>query len=76
MGAPPATAPTTPPAAPPATYRLTRFVFLRGIGFIYFVAFLCAANQVVPLLGQHGLLPGRLAAFPCPWLLGAVTVVG
>ena len=38
-------------------YRLTRFVILRLLGFIYAVAFLVAANQIVPLIGQHGLTP-------------------
>ncbi|MEQ1862982.1 MAG: lipase maturation factor family protein [Chthoniobacteraceae bacterium] len=38
-------------------YWLTRFVLLRWIGFIYAVAFLCAAQQIVPLIGEHGLTP-------------------
>lgn len=38
-------------------YWLTRFIILRWIGFIYAVAFLCAAQQIVPLIGEHGLLP-------------------
>ncbi len=38
-------------------YRLTRFVILRLLGFIYAVAFLIAANQLVPLIGQYGLTP-------------------
>jgi hypothetical protein len=40
-------------------YRLTRSVFLRLLGLVYFAAFASAAYQVVPLLGQHGLLPAR-----------------
>jgi hypothetical protein len=40
-----------------ATYRLTRFVFLRFLGLIYTVAFAVACNQLVPLVGHHGLLP-------------------
>lgn len=48
-------------------YRLTRFVILRSVGFIYAIAFLVAANQLVPLIGAHGLTPaseylGRLHA--------------
>ena len=43
---------TTPP-----TYWLTRFVILRLLGFIYAIAFLVAINQIVPLIGSHGLLP-------------------
>ncbi len=38
-------------------YSLSRWVFARGVALIYFIAFLCAANQFVPLLGEHGLLP-------------------
>src|SRR5437588_8785491 len=35
----------------------TRFTFERALALIYLVAFLVAANQFVPLLGDHGLLP-------------------
>ena len=38
-------------------YWLTRFVILRLLGLIYAVAFLVAANQILPLIGSHGLLP-------------------
>src|SRR5437763_8044001 len=38
-------------------YRLTRFVILRLLGFVYAVAFLVAAQQLVPLVGEHGLTP-------------------
>jgi len=41
----------------PARYQLTRFVFLRFLGLIYFVAFLALAKQWRPLLGSDGLLP-------------------
>src|SRR5260370_31359061 len=44
----------------PCSYWLTRFIILRLLGFIYFVAFLAAANQIVPLVGEHGLLPAKL----------------
>ena len=40
-------------------YRLTRFVILRLLGFVYAVAFLVAAQQLVPLVGEHGLTPAR-----------------
>ena len=40
-----------------STYWLTRFCILRLLGVIYAVAFLVAANQLVPLIGEHGLLP-------------------
>ena len=53
-------APTSPPPAPPrSSYRLTRFVVLRLLGFVYFFAFLSAALQIVPLIGENGLLPAR-----------------
>jgi len=45
-------APGTPP-----TYWLTRFVILRLLGALYAIAFLVAINQIVPLIGAHGLLP-------------------
>src|SRR5438309_2192592 len=41
----------------PSSYWLTRFVILRLLGAIYAVAFLVAANQNLPLIGSHGLLP-------------------
>jgi Lipase maturation factor len=39
------------------TYWLTRFVILRLLGVVYAVAFLIAANQILPLIGSDGLLP-------------------
>ena len=49
------------PARPGApTYWLSRFVILRWLGLVYLVAFAVAANQLVPLVGEHGLLPARL----------------
>src|SRR4029077_2621314 len=39
------------------SYWLTRFVILRLLGFVYAVAFLVAAHQLVPLIGEHGLTP-------------------
>lgn len=42
---------------PKPEYWLTRFVLLRLLGFIYFIAFLCAVNQIIPLIGHDGLLP-------------------
>ena len=35
----------------------TRLVFQRGLALVYLIAFIVAANQFVPLLGEHGLLP-------------------
>jgi Lipase maturation factor len=42
---------------PGDTYWLTRFVILRLLGLVYAVAFLVAAQQIVPLIGSHGLTP-------------------
>ena len=45
-------------------YWLARLVVERGIGAIYFVAFLVALRQFTPLLGERGLLPvPRFTAF-------------
>ncbi len=41
------------------SYWLTRFVILRLIGFVYAVAFLIAEQQLVPLIGEHGLTPAN-----------------
>src|SRR2546423_2718465 len=41
------------------SYWLTRFVILRLLGFVYAVAFLVAAQQLVPLIGEHGLPPAN-----------------
>jgi len=41
------------------SYWLTRFVILRLLGFVYAIAFLVAANQLIPLVGEHGLTPAR-----------------
>ena len=38
-------------------YVLTRSVLLRGLGFIYVVAFAILVRQVEPLIGSRGLLP-------------------
>ena len=39
------------------TWYLTRFVLLRFLGFVYAVAFLIAARQILPLIGSDGLTP-------------------
>src|SRR6266404_6797747 len=41
-------------------FWLTRLCFQRALGAIYLIAFLIAANQYIPLVGQHGLLPVNL----------------
>ncbi|MEE2833770.1 MAG: lipase maturation factor family protein [Candidatus Latescibacterota bacterium] len=45
---------------PPGSDRLTVWLFLRGLGLIYAVAFLSLALQLPPLLGRDGLLPVQL----------------
>jgi len=45
---------------PTSSYWLTRFCFQRALGAIYLIAFLIAANQYIPLLGEHGLLPVKV----------------
>jgi len=42
-----------------SSYWLTRFIILRLLGFVYFIAFLGAINQIVPLVGEAGLLPAK-----------------
>src|SRR5258705_7971652 len=39
------------------SYWLARFVILRLLGLVYAVAFLVAAKQLVPLIGENGLTP-------------------
>jgi Lipase maturation factor len=36
---------------------IPRLLFQRGLGLVYFIAFLVAVNQFRPLLGEHGLQP-------------------
>jgi hypothetical protein len=38
-------------------YAVSRLLFERSLALIYLIAFCCTANQFVPLLGEHGLLP-------------------
>ena len=38
-------------------YWISRFVFERALALVCLIAFACAANQFVPLLGTRGLLP-------------------
>jgi len=47
-------------------YELGRLLFQRGLAFVYLIAFLVAAQQFRPLLGERGLLPAPafLAAVP------------
>ena len=45
---------------PHTSYWLTRWVLLRFLGFIYFIAFLSLSHQLGPLIGEQGLLPAQL----------------
>ena len=40
-----------------ASHWLTRFLILRLLGVVYFVAYLVLAQQIVPLVGSRGLTP-------------------
>src|SRR5260221_5914794 len=42
-----------------STFWLTRGLFLRVVGAIYFVAFFSLSNQLIPLFGADGLLPAK-----------------
>jgi hypothetical protein len=55
IGAPAIPHPATRPGLP--GYWLTRFVVLRVLGLVYVAAFGSLAWQVLPLLGERGLLP-------------------
>ncbi|MDQ3289731.1 MAG: lipase maturation factor family protein, partial [Bacteroidota bacterium] len=57
----------------PPTYWLTRFVLLRLLGVIYGIAFLVAVNQIIPLIGSHGLLPMDLYLSRVSTALGSDT---
>ena len=39
------------------SYWLTRFMILRLLGILYGIGFLVAINQLIPLIGENGLLP-------------------
>lgn len=45
--------------APEPRYVLVRFAILRLLGLVYLVAFLVAARQLGPLVGEGGLLPAQ-----------------
>jgi hypothetical protein len=62
-----------PPAA--ASYLLTRAVLLRGLGFVYVVAFAILAHQLRPLIGARGLLPATAMLERASQYLGAPAAV-
>src|SRR6266571_4435303 len=47
------------PPPPRPTYLLSRWLFLRLLGVIYFIAFVSLALQITGLVGEHGILPAR-----------------
>jgi hypothetical protein len=49
------------------TFCLTRLVYQRGLAMILLVAFLNAALEFKPLLGEHGLLPVPLFTKTVPF---------
>jgi hypothetical protein len=53
------------------SYWLTRFVILRLLGFVYAIAFLVAARQLVPLVGRNGLTPAHDFLFNVQSQLGS-----
>jgi len=50
---------TTPLGPAPASHWLTRAVVLRGLGFIYVVAFAILVDQGPGLIGSHGITPAQ-----------------
>jgi len=42
---------------PGKQFGLATTLFLRGLGFIYLVAFVSLTRQIIPLIGENGLLP-------------------
>lgn len=52
-----AMSPTLRPQPMVPTYVLSRWVFIRGLGVVYFVAFTSLAVQVSGLVGPNGILP-------------------
>ncbi|HEY9733528.1 MAG TPA: lipase maturation factor family protein [Drouetiella sp.] len=51
---------TEPTGAASPTHILVRWLFLRGLGFVYFVAFASFFVQALGLIGSHGILPAHL----------------
>jgi hypothetical protein len=57
---------------PPSTYLWPRWLFLRGLGLIFFSAFYALAFQIHGLIGEHGILPARDYLANVHRVLGAV----
>jgi len=43
----------------PASYRMSRWLFLRGLALVYFLAFLILIPQISGLIGENGILPAH-----------------
>ena len=54
-------------AGRPVPHSLTRLVYQRGLALILLIAFLNAAFEFNPLLGEHGLLPAPLFTKAVPF---------
>ncbi len=54
------------------TYILVRWIFLRGLGFVYFVAFASFFVQALGLIGSQGILPAHLFLKEAGQSLGAM----
>lgn len=54
------------------TYILVRWIFLRGLGFVYFVAFASFLVQALGLIGSQGILPAHLFLEEAGESLGAM----
>src|SRR3954469_15666488 len=58
---------------PPSTYLWPRWLFLRGLGLIFFSAFYSLAFQIHGLIGQRGILPAGEYLANVRRVLGALT---
>jgi hypothetical protein len=52
----------------PADLWLPRFLFQRGLGLVYLIAFLVSVNQFRPLAGEHGLQPAPIFIRQVPFV--------
>jgi lipase maturation factor 1 len=43
----------------PPTYLLVRWLFLRGLSLVYFIAFLSLSVQITGLVGSDGIMPAK-----------------
>ena len=73
-----------------AGYWITRDIFVRALGLVYLVAFVCALNQARPLIGERGLepiapwvrampfrrSPSLFYLFPRDWALASAAWIG